>query len=47
MSAVGAASVTVTRSQAGVWMHHIELRDVGQVDDEVCGWLAEAYASAG
>lgn len=30
-----------------VWMHHIELRDVDQVDDEVCAWLAQAYATAG
>jgi hypothetical protein len=28
------------------WMHHLELRDVAQLDDEVCGWLAEARAAA-
>lgn len=38
---------SVVHPSTGVWMHHLELRDVGQVDDEVCGWLAEAYASAG
>ena len=30
-----------------VWMHHLELRDVSEVDDQVCGWLADAYESAG
>lgn len=30
-----------------VWMHHLELTDPGQVDDQVRGWLADAYASAG
>ena len=29
------------------WMHHLELRHLGQVDDEVRGWLREAYESAG
>jgi len=23
-------------------MHHLEIRDVGDVDDEVVGWLREA-----
>jgi hypothetical protein len=30
-----------------VWMHHLELDDVAQVDAEVARWLAEAYAAAG
>ena len=30
-----------------VWMHHLEVRDPGEVDDEVRGWLADAYAGAG
>lgn len=30
-----------------VWMHHLELDDVAQVDAEVSRWLAEAYAAAG
>ncbi|MCP6341538.1 DUF5655 domain-containing protein, partial [Klebsiella pneumoniae] len=30
-----------------VWMHHLELRGPGEVDDEVRGWLAEAWAAAG
>jgi Domain of unknown function (DUF5655) len=24
------------------WMHHLELRDAGDIDDEVVGWLREA-----
>lgn len=30
-----------------VWMHHLELRHLDQVDDEVRGWLREAHDSAG
>ncbi len=30
-----------------VWMHHLELRDPAQVDDQVRTWLREAYAAAG
>ena len=29
-----------------VWMHHLEIDDVSQVDDEVHGWLREAWAHA-
>ena len=29
-----------------VWMHHLELDDVSQVDDEVRAWLREAWAHA-
>jgi hypothetical protein len=28
------------------WMHHLELRSGAELDDEVLGWLAEAYAQA-
>lgn len=28
-------------------MHHVEGHDVGQIDDEICGLPAEAYAPAG
>ncbi|HWS58354.1 MAG TPA: DUF5655 domain-containing protein [Actinotalea sp.] len=24
------------------WIHHLEVRDVAEIDDEVLGWLAEA-----
>ena len=30
-----------------VWMHHLEVHDLATLDDEVRGWLAEAFASAG
>lgn len=30
-----------------VWMHHLELGDATQVDDQVRAWLREAYAAAG
>jgi len=29
-----------------VWMHHLELRAVCEVDDQVCGWLTDAYETA-
>ena len=29
------------------WMHHLEVHDVGDVDDEVAGWLREAAGGAG
>lgn len=29
------------------WMHHLELRSAADLDDEVGGWLVEAYDSAG
>ncbi|MQA07525.1 MAG: hypothetical protein GEU98_03050 [Pseudonocardiaceae bacterium] len=29
------------------WMHHLELRDAGDLDDEVAGWLREAADRAG
>jgi hypothetical protein len=31
----------------GVWMHHLELNGVDEVDGEVADWLAEAFAAAG
>lgn len=37
----------VVHPSARVWMHHLELDDAAQVDAEVVGWLAEAYAGAG
>ncbi|CAB4728674.1 unannotated protein [freshwater metagenome] len=30
-----------------IWMHHLEVRDPAEVDDEVAGWLREAWARAG
>jgi hypothetical protein len=29
------------------WMHHLELRDVVELDDEVATWLAAAWDAAG
>ena len=37
---VGGASI------AKVWMHHLEIRDPDQVDDEVARWLRDAYDAA-
>ncbi|WP_332642990.1 DUF5655 domain-containing protein [Aeromicrobium sp.] len=36
----------VAHPSNNVWMHHLELRDSAQVDDEVREWLAEAYQAA-
>lgn len=38
---------SVVHPSPRVWMHHIELRAVREVDAEVAAWLAEAYAGAG
>lgn len=38
---------SVVHPSKNIWMHHIELRDINQVDDEVRGWLQDAYSSAG
>lgn len=38
---------SVVNPAPGVWMHHLELRDATQLDDEVRGWLARAWAHAG
>ncbi len=37
----------VVHPSANVWMHHIELHAASQIDDQVRGWLEEAYANAG
>jgi hypothetical protein len=29
-----------------VWMHHLEIRDLAEVDDEVTAWLREAFERA-
>jgi hypothetical protein len=28
------------------WLHHLELRSVEEIDDEVVGWLLEAFEAA-
>ena len=30
-----------------VWMHHLKVRDLAQLDSEVAGWLRQAYEDAG
>jgi Domain of unknown function (DUF5655) len=37
---------SVAHPSAKVWMHHLELSNSSQIDDEVHDWLAEAYANA-
>ncbi|GAA0250753.1 hypothetical protein GCM10010492_58740 [Saccharothrix mutabilis subsp. mutabilis] len=37
----------VVQPAAGQWMHHLEVRDPAEVDDEVRRWLREAYDRAG
>ncbi len=37
----------VTRASPAHWMHHLEVRDETEIDDEVGGWLLEACARAG
>lgn len=36
----------VVHPSTHVWMHHLELDDAAQVDDQVRAWLREAYAAA-
>lgn len=36
----------VVQPTAHTWMHHLELRSVEDVDDEVVGWLREAAEAA-
>ena len=37
----------VVHPSGQLWMHHLELDDPGQIDDEVRGWLSAAYENAG
>ena len=37
----------VVHPSTHVWMHHLELDDAAEVDDQVRAWLREAYAAAG
>lgn len=34
----------VVEVRPGVFNHHLEIRSVGEVDDEVLGWVDQAYA---
>lgn len=37
----------VVEPKPGQWMHHLEIRDASDVDQEVTGWLHEAAVEAG
>lgn len=37
----------VAHPAPSTWMHHLELRSVADVDDEVAGWLRRAAGAAG
>lgn len=37
---------SVVHASPSVWMHHIELNDLADVDDAVAGWLREAFENA-
>jgi Domain of unknown function (DUF5655) len=43
---VSARFKSVVQPSTGVWMHHIELYETAQIDDEVRRWLSEAYDNA-
>jgi hypothetical protein len=36
----------VVEPRPGTWVHHLEIRDAGAIDDEVVRWLAEAAEDA-
>lgn len=36
----------VVQPSGGVWMHHLEVRKVGELDAEFREWLARAYQGA-
>ena len=36
----------IAHPSPGIWMHHLEIRDVADLDDEVVGWLHAAYDAA-
>lgn len=36
----------VVHTAPQAWMHHLELRGVGDLDDELAGWIAEAFDAA-
>lgn len=37
----------VVHPSTRVWMHHLELHDASQLDDQVRAWLEAAYENAG
>jgi hypothetical protein len=37
----------ITRSAPAIWMHHLEVHSVAELDDEIAAWLSEAAEAAG
>jgi len=37
----------VAHPSRGIWMHHLEVRSLADLDEGVPAWLAESYAEAG
>ena len=37
----------VAHPSPAIWMHHLEVRDVADLDEEVRAWLREAFEHAG
>jgi hypothetical protein len=37
----------ITRSAPAIWMHHLEVHSVAELDDEMAAWLSEAAEAAG
>lgn len=37
----------VVHPTAQQWLHHLEVRELGELDAEVEAWLAESYGAAG
>lgn len=36
----------VAHPSRNVWVHHMELHDINEIDDELRGWLVEAFGNA-
>ncbi|MQA17279.1 MAG: hypothetical protein GEV09_25090 [Pseudonocardiaceae bacterium] len=43
--AIDSIGQEVAHPSSKVWMHHIEMWETGQVEEEVISWLREAYES--
>jgi hypothetical protein len=37
----------IVNPSSGIWMHHLELKSIDDLDDEVARWLTEAFEAAG
>lgn len=37
----------ITRSAPAIWMHHLEIHSIDELDDEIAAWLREAAEAAG